>query len=230
MHRTPHLANGMERAFLLHMRTHDAVASKVAHRVEDAIHIRTNDCLIHQVPQETSCTTGIGHHQLPIVLQASSMTTIIESVQELGRHEDLFLTHILCCLAPRTIVLCLETITISPRIEHHALLDIELRKYGFQLVVEATLVAVAPENDRRVIHVARHHLFHNLRAHNRLMCPMPARLFALYIKAQRVAGIQKLRIGRIVRQSHRIHIHRLDEQHVLDVLLLRQRASALRTE
>ena len=33
-----------------------------------------------------------------------------------------------------------------------------------------------------------------------------------------------------MRQAHRIHIHRLDEQHVLDVLRLRQRTTCLRTE
>ena len=62
------------------------------------------------------------------------------------------------------------------------------------------------------------------------MCPVPTWLFALYIKTQRVAGIQELWVGRIVTQTDGIHIHRLDEQHVLYVLLLRQRATRLWAE
>ena len=127
-------------------------------------------------------------------------------------------------------MLCLEAVTVGPGIEHDALLGVELRKHRLQLIVETALVAVAPEDNRGVVHVARHHLFHNLRAHNRLVRPMPARLFALHIETQRVAGIQELRVGGIVRQAHRIHIHRLDEEHVLNVLLLRQRTTALRAE
>ena len=59
---------------------------------------------------------------------------------------------------------------------------------------------------------------------------MPAWLFALHIKAQRVAGIQEFRVSRIVRKSNGIHVHRLDEQHILDVLCLRQRTATLRAE
>ena len=62
------------------------------------------------------------------------------------------------------------------------------------------------------------------------MSLVPAWLFALHIQTQRVAGIQELRIGRIVAQANSIHIHALNEQHILYVLLLRQRSTSLRTE
>ena len=100
LHRAPHLANGIERAFLLHVRTYDTISTEVAHAVHDVVHIRTNHTLVHQVPKETSGTAGIRHHQLPIVLQASTMSSVIQAMQKLGRHEDFLLTHIFCCLAP----------------------------------------------------------------------------------------------------------------------------------
>ena len=81
-----------------------------------------------------------------------------------------------------------------------------------------------------MVHIARHHLLHNLRTRNSLMCPVPSWLFTLYIEAQRVAGVQELWVCRIVTQTDGIHIHRLDEQHIFYVLLLRQRATRLWTE
>ena len=59
---------------------------------------------------------------------------------------------------------------------------------------------------------------------------MPARQFALHIEAQRVAGIQKLWVGRVVTQANGVHIHRLDEQHVLDILSLGECTPSLWTE
>ena len=167
--------------------------------------------LVHQVPQETACTTRIAHHQLPIVLQACSVSSVIETVQEFCRHEDLLLAHILGRLAPRTIVLRFESVAVGPRIDNDTLLDVILGKYRFQFIVETTFITVAPEYYRRMIYVARYHFLHNLRTHNGLVCPMPARLFTLHIESQRVAGIQEFWVSRIVAQAHGIHIHRLDE-------------------
>ena len=158
------------------------------------------------------------------------MTSVIETVQKLGRHEDFLLTHILGRLTPRTIVLGFETITISPGIKHHTLLRVELREYRLQFIIKSTFVTVAPEDDAGMIDVSRHHLFYDLRTHNRLMSPMPAWLFTFHIETQRVAGIQKLRISRVVAQTNSIHIHALNQQHILDILLLRQRTTTLRTE
>ena len=100
LHRAPHLADGIERAFLFHVRTYNAVAAEVTHAVNDTIHIRAHYTLVHQVPQETAGTAGIRHHQLPVVLQSGTMTSVIQSVQELRRHEDFLLPHILRCLTP----------------------------------------------------------------------------------------------------------------------------------
>ena len=124
LHRTPHLSNRIEASFLLHVRTYDAIRAEVAHWVEDIIHIRTYHSLIHEVPKETACTTRIGHHQLPIVFQTGTVSTVVQSVQELGGHENFLLTHILRRFAPRTIVLGLKAVAVGPRVEHHALLRV----------------------------------------------------------------------------------------------------------
>ena len=158
------------------------------------------------------------------------MTAVVKTVQELRRHEDFLLPHIFGRLAPRAVMLGFETVAVGPGIEHHALLRVELPEIGLQFVVEAALVAVAPENNRRMVHVACYHLLHKLCTVNGLMRPVPAGQFAFHIEAQRVAGIQEFGVGGIVAQADGIHVHRLDEQHVLDILCLRERAACLRTE
>ena len=81
-------------------------------------------------------------------------------------------------------MLGLETISISPRIEHHTFLWVVFGEELFQFVVEATFVAIAPENNAGVVDVAQHHFLHNLRTRDGLVSPMPARLFALYVETQ----------------------------------------------
>ena len=127
-------------------------------------------------------------------------------------------------------MLGLETVAIGPGIEHHALLRVKFMEERFQLVVEAALVAVAPEDDRRMVHISRHHLLHEFLSVDGLVGPVPAGQFAFHVESQRVAGIQEFGVGRIVAQTYGIHVHRLDEQHVLDVLLLGERAARFRTE
>ena len=219
LYRAPHLFNGIERALLLHVRTYDAVGSEVAHAVYNTILVSTHNALVHEIPEEASGTTRIRHHQFPIVFQPGAVSAIVEAVQELCWHEDFLLAHKLSRLAPRTVVLRLEAVAVGPGIEHYALLRVILRKHLFQLVVEAALIAVAPEDYRWVIHVSCHHLLHYLRADNRFMCPMPSWLFTLHIESERVAGVEELRVCGVMRQAHSIHVHRLDKLHVLNVLL-----------
>ena len=158
------------------------------------------------------------------------MAAVVETVQKLGGHEDFLLSHILCRLAPRAVVLRLETVAVGPGVEDHALLRVKLLEDRLQFVVEAALVAVAPEDDAGMVDVAGDHLLDELRAGDGLVCPVPARQLALHVETQRVAGIEELRVGGVVAEAHGVHVHRLDELHVLDVLCLRQCAATLRAE
>ena len=128
-------------------------------------------------------------------------------MEKFGGHEYFLLAHILCRLAPRTIVFRLKAVAIGPRVEHHTLLRVELREYRLQLIVKAALIAVAPEDDAGVVDIASHHLLGNLCAHDGFVCPMPARQLALYIETERVAGIEEFWVGGIMRKSHGIHVH-----------------------
>ena len=105
-------------------------------------------------------------------------------MQKLGRHEYLLLSHIVGRLAPRTVVLGLETIVIRPGVEYDALLGVESLEDRFQLEIKAALVAVAPEDDGRVIDIAGHHLLHHLRTHHRLVGMVPAGLLTFHIEPQ----------------------------------------------
>ena len=166
------------------MRTHNAVTSKITHAVHDVVLVRPYYALVHQVPEESAGTAGIRHHQPPIILQSGTMTAVVKTVQELRRHEDFLLPHIFSRLAPRAVMLGLETVAVGPRIEHHALLRVELPEIGFQFVVETALVAVAPEDNRRMVHIARYHLLHEFCPVDGLVGPVPARQFTFHIEAK----------------------------------------------
>ena len=75
-----------------------------------------------------------------------------------------------------------KAIAISPRVEYYTLLWVELREYWLQFVIKATLIAIAPEDNRWMVHIAGHHLLYNLTAYYRFVCPMPTWLFTLYIE------------------------------------------------
>ena len=78
--------------------------------------------------------------------------------------------------------------------------------------------------------VTGNHLLDELLAHDGGVCPVPSAQFALYIETERVARLQELRVCRIVAQSHGVHVHALDEFHVLYVLRLAQGSARLGTE
>ena len=80
------------------MRTNNTISTKVTHAVNDVVHICTYHALIRQIPKESTSTTWVGHHHLPIVGQSSTMTSVIQTMQELCWHENLWLAHILLCL------------------------------------------------------------------------------------------------------------------------------------
>ena len=58
------------------------------------------------------------------------MASVVKTVQELGGHENFLLPHIFSRLAPRAVMLGLETIAVGPGIEHHPLLRVGLCKEG----------------------------------------------------------------------------------------------------
>ena len=212
------------------MRTHDTIGSKVTHTVYIIILVGTHHTLVHQIPEESAGTARIRHHHVPVILQSCSMSAVIQTMQELGRHEDFLLSHILLGLAIRAVMLGFKAVAVSPRIEYHAFLLIPESEVWLKSVVETTLVTVAPKDDARMILITGNHLLHQLLAHDGRMCPVPSAQLTFDIETERIASLQELRIGRIMTQSHGIHVHALDEFHILYILRLAQRSTGLRTE
>ena len=182
LYRTPDVFDGIERTFLLHVRSDNTVSTEITHTIDDIVTVGTNHSLVHQVPEETTYTPRIRHHQLPIVLQSATVAAVVESVKELSRHEQFLLAHVFRRLTPRTVVFGLESVTVCPRIEHHAILRIPASELSIQFVIEATLVAITPEDDRRMVDIACHHLLHQLLSNDGFVCPMPSRKFIFDIK------------------------------------------------
>ena len=73
----PHLLYGVVRAFTLKVWSYYSVCTKVTHAVYNAVLVGSHNTLIGQIPQETACTTWVGHHHLPVVFQSGTVSAII---------------------------------------------------------------------------------------------------------------------------------------------------------
>ena len=158
------------------------------------------------------------------------MTTIIQAVQEFGRHEDAGVAHKVLAFTIRTIVLGFETIAVGPRIQNRAFLRIVFVEIRFQFVVETAFVTIRPPDDRRMVYVAGNHFFNQFATNFGVVFAVPAGQFIHYIQTQRVAIIEENGIWRIVRHTHGIHVHFLDNLHIGQVVGVAQGAARFRTE
>ena len=114
--------------------------------------------------------------------------------------------------------------------QHATPLWVPLRVLSIQVEVEAALVAVAPEQDGWVIHVARDHGSHQLCAYGGVVGMLPAAQFVQHVQAQLVASLQEVLIRRVVRHAHGVHVHVLHQVHVSAADGLAQSAAGVRPE
>ena len=66
-----------------------------------------------------------------------------------------------------------------------------------------------------MIHIAHDHFLDQFAANVRVVTIVPARQFIEHVQPQLIAQIQKLRVGRVMRHAHGVHVHvfhRLDVQ------------------
>ena len=124
-----------------------SVCSEVADIVNNASHIDTLDAFILKVPKESSGTAWCLAHHDPVVIESCAVASVIETMQELCRHRYLRLAQQHLCLAPRAVVLGLHAMLVGPWIKHGALLQIPFMEDWVKLHIEASLIAVVPEND-----------------------------------------------------------------------------------
>ena len=114
--------------------------------------------------------------------------------------------------------------------QHATPLRVPLRVLPIQVEIEAALVAVAPEQDGWVIHVARDHGSHQLCAYGGVVGVLPAAQLVQHVQAQLVASLQEVLIRRVVRHAHGVHVHVLHQVHVSAADGLAQRAAGVRPE
>jgi len=117
-----------------------------------------------------------------------------------------------------------------PRMQHTAMLRIVFGINVVKVRVKPALIAVIPEENRRMVHVAFHHFLHQLRTDDIVVVVMPAADLIEDVKTQLIAQIQKLLIRRIVRHADGVHVrifHRVD---VKPVDSLAQAAPGIRPE
>ena len=180
------------------VRTDNAVGSIVAHVVDEATHVDALHSFVRQYPEEASGTAGMLAHHLPVVIQSGSVSSVIQTVEELRRHEDFRQTHVVLALAVGAVVHGLEAAEVALRMEHGTLLRVVLVELAVQLVVPAFLVTVAPPDDARMVHVALHHFLDQLLTDDGLVLAVPAGELAHHIESERVACLVELRVCRIV--------------------------------
>ena len=72
------------------------------------------------------------------------------------------------------IVAAVQPVEVGPGMYHVALLRVVEGEVAVEVGIETALVAVAPEEDAGVVHVALHHLAHQLMAHGIAVTVLPA--------------------------------------------------------
>src|SRR5690554_2438100 len=104
------------------------------------------------------------------------MSLVVHAVHELGWHKDL----VSVVEASHTgevsgVVVCIQVVEVGPGMDYVPLLWIILAVERVEIVIEATFVAVAPENDGGVVHVAGNQRFHQFRSYFSTIGVLPSR-------------------------------------------------------
>ncbi len=206
--RRPDILDCVVAAFLLVVRTDDAVRAVSAIWVDAFGLVGADHAFVHQRPDHAARAHGRRHHRVPVVLQAGAAATVVQCVHEFGRHEQVGAAQAFVDQVPVRIVLGVEAVEDGPRMDDRALLRIVLAELRIEIGIEAALVAVGPEQDTRVVDIARHHLRHQLAADGGAVRGLPARQFVDHVQAQFVRCFEEGGIGRVVRHARRVHVHR----------------------
>src|SRR3982750_4015049 len=99
--------------------------------------------------------------------------------------------------------------------KHSAPLRVPLCKLRIILSVPAALVAIVPEEYARMIHVAANHFTDQSLSRRGAIAAMPAAEFIQHIEAQFIAGFQEMRVRRVMRHPHGVHVHLFDEPYIV---------------
>ena len=123
----------------------------------------------------------------------------------------------------------IHTVPVLPGMNDMTLLQIKFRKTGIQLRVPSPFVTIGPDENARMILIGCHLFLQEFVTRRRVIAPMPSAELIEIEDAQRVADVEEMMVGGIMR-THSIHIHLLDEQGILQRLLTRKCASCFRPD
>ncbi len=213
------------------MGAEDAVGREVAGRVQDAVPVRSLHRLVREGPQEGTGGPCAPDHQVPEVIQSRPEPAVVEPVQKLRREVDLVSREPVPQRGEVRVVLAQDPAPGGPGAQDRSPLGIMPCELPVQLRVPAALVAVVPEQDGRVVDVAEDHLAHDGLPHRRVVRRrLPARQLVQDVESQLVARVEEVRVGRVVRHPHGVHVHVLHQKDVAAAEGRARRASAVGPE
>ena len=188
----------------------------VAVGVEGAVPVGAHDALVGQVPEERADREGVLEHAAPEVREPRAVAAVVEAVQHLRGHDELRPVEVLAGAAVVGAVVGGVDLAglVLPGVDDRALLRVVEGVVARELVVEAALVAVVPEDHRGVVDVADDELAHELAADLGVVAVLPAGQLVEDVEALLVARLQEVPVGRVVGHAHGVHVHVLDELHV----------------
>ena len=163
-------------------------------------------------------------------MQAGAGAAIVEGVQDFGRHDEVRTLQPADMIGVAGVMFCIHSAERVPRVQHRPLLWIVKGKLAVEIAVPATLIAVVPDDDARVVHIALYQFAHEQPADDGAMGGLPSAQFVEHIEAELVAGFEKSLIGRIVRHADGVHIHGAQQSHIFVAILAVQRTPGLRAE
>ena len=212
------------------VRAYNSVSSEISLIVYESVHIHTLHAFIRQYPQETTDTTRMAAHHFPVIIQAGTMASVVQTVQEFSRHKDFRQAHVVLTFSIRTIVHGFETGEVTLRMDDRAFLRIVFMEFSVQFNVPAFFITIAPPDNGRMVHITFYHAFNQTYSRRGVVLTMPATQFIHNIESKRVACFQKFRVRRIVAQTDRIHIHALHQKYIFNILRFTQGTTAFGTE
>ena len=207
------------------MRTNYTVGCVSAVGINGSVAVSAHHALVSPCPDEASGKERVARPRFPVLLKRSSAALVILAVQKLRGHEHVVAVAQTCHtrLIGR-IVVGVNAVEECPGVDYMTLLRVILAEQRVESKIKTALVAVAPGEDAGMVGVGDQHLLEYLCADGGAVVVLPTGQFVEIEHSERVAEVEQMGIGRIVR-TYGVGVHALYQFHVLQVTAARSGAS-----
>ena len=171
------------------MRPQHAIRCIHAIYIYEVVHVGSYQSFIYQCPQKSTGTFFRFPMQLPKVVQSSTATTIILTVQKFSWHVNVWFVFQYFLAA--VIIFVMITINAIELIAgammcmyHRTFTKIIHTIIIIQFFVVPTFIAIAPDDDARMIGIPFHHFFYQGCTGFGTVCLLPAGQLIQHIQAQ----------------------------------------------